>query len=84
MSNWQVAIVGLPSFFSPGSNEQLIITLLITVFSLCIFVQINPYHTHSVSGLHSLCMLSFGRLLSSRAMAMQHSLLWTYWHSLSL
>ena len=76
--------MGLPSFFSPGSNEQLIITLLITVFSLCIFVQINPYHTHSVSGLHSLCMLSFGRLLSSRAMAMQHSLLWTYWHSLSL
>ena len=41
--------MGLPSFFSPGSSEQLIITALITFLSFGIFMQVNPYHTHSVS-----------------------------------
>ena len=45
----QVAIVGLPSFFSAGSDGQLIITLLLTFLSFGLFVQLDPYHTRSVS-----------------------------------
>ena len=56
LPKWQVAIVGLPSFFSPGSSEQLIITALITFLAVVIFTQINPYHTRSVSIVKQQCL----------------------------
>ena len=49
VSDCQVAVVGIPAFFTPGSDAQLIVALLITFFSFGVYMQINPYNAPSVS-----------------------------------